>query len=406
MSATGNTMLSRKIFSSFAIFLMSMLCFSCGMQHKTVSPEIRSQMLDDLREGRLTLRCKIDCDFTWLQNYPSMAKMHNTGMWEDLAILVMQIGLENGPSYFFLGKAADGLGYYESAVKYYNYSLAMYRDPNALNHCKGTDRPGFCGDLEYEYEIPLLIGDATKKRDALLHPTISSPAPPPAPEPQKKKPDPTVKAAQEYLAKLGYDPGTPDGMMGKKTKEAIRQFQANNNLEITGKLSNEIMALLKNPEAIGYTAQEAVAAPSSSESVESEQTAPPQSESILPQATATGDTPKTDPVVAKKISDNTASSAPPPEKTDSKPSLSGNESGPESTSAKTEPATPPPPPTVIGHGTVTGPADALAKPKFSADVVTSIPNGTRVDILGEEGDFYKISYQGKEVFINSMFISK
>lgn len=375
-------MIRKKILSFLSISILSFFCFACAMQHKTVSPTVRSEMLNDLKEGRMTLRCKLDCDWTWLQNYPSMTKLHNLAMWEDLAVLVMQIGLENGPSYFFLGKAADGLAYYDAAIKYYNYSLALYRDPNALNHCKGRERPGFCGDVDYEYEIPLLIGDATKKRDALLHPVATAPAPPPKPEaPPKKKPDPTVKAAQEDLVRLGFDIGLPDGLMGKMTREAIRQFQEVNNIESTGKLDSETLSLLKSSTAKGNPSQGTESGKRLPGTVEGgsqrvEETDQP------PPSSLTG--PSGEQQTGPKGSQKTITEV-----------VTGGTTPP-----------PPPPPTVIGHGTVIGPAEALAKPKVSADVVASIPNETRVDILGQEGDFYKISYQGKEVYINSMFISK
>ena len=39
---------------------------------------------------------------------------------------------------------------------------------------------------------------------------------------------------QKRLVELGYDPGIPDGMMGAKTKDAIKAFQRDNSLEETG----------------------------------------------------------------------------------------------------------------------------------------------------------------------------
>jgi hypothetical protein len=44
----------------------------------------------------------------------------------------------------------------------------------------------------------------------------------------------TVKEAQERLIALGYRPGKPDGLMGKATTQALRQFQQDRGLAVTG----------------------------------------------------------------------------------------------------------------------------------------------------------------------------
>jgi hypothetical protein len=41
-----------------------------------------------------------------------------------------------------------------------------------------------------------------------------------------------IQQIQEKLAALGYDPGPVDGVLGRKTKNAITQYQADNNLPI------------------------------------------------------------------------------------------------------------------------------------------------------------------------------
>ncbi|MDB5849818.1 MAG: peptidoglycan-binding protein [Rhodoferax sp.] len=46
----------------------------------------------------------------------------------------------------------------------------------------------------------------------------------------------SVKSAQERLSALGYDVGTPDGAMGRKTTTALRSFQQSRNLPQTGRL--------------------------------------------------------------------------------------------------------------------------------------------------------------------------
>ncbi|MGI9484131.1 MAG: peptidoglycan-binding protein [Hyphomicrobiales bacterium] len=81
------------------------------------------------------------------------------------------------------------------------------------------------------------------------------------PKPQKnaakstQEPSPLVELSkaniqeiQAYLNALGYGAGTPDGNVGPKTKEAVRQFQAANGLVPSGEINLEFLKkLTKQP---------------------------------------------------------------------------------------------------------------------------------------------------------------
>jgi ankyrin repeat protein len=51
--------------------------------------------------------------------------------------------------------------------------------------------------------------------------------------------DPTIYQVQKKLKELGYDPGPPDGIWGKKTISAIKRFQRDNGLTVTGQLDEQ-----------------------------------------------------------------------------------------------------------------------------------------------------------------------
>jgi localization factor PodJL len=56
-----------------------------------------------------------------------------------------------------------------------------------------------------------------------------------------------IQNLQLILAKNKYDPGPADGVMGERTVNAIKQFQADNGLEANGKIDQSLVAvLLKN----------------------------------------------------------------------------------------------------------------------------------------------------------------
>jgi hypothetical protein len=57
-------------------------------------------------------------------------------------------------------------------------------------------------------------------------------------------PDFDVRAAQLYLTFMGFDPGQVDGIMGSRTRAALRSFQTSHGLAPTVELDDEILAFL------------------------------------------------------------------------------------------------------------------------------------------------------------------
>ncbi len=56
---------------------------------------------------------------------------------------------------------------------------------------------------------------------------------------------PTIKQIQQALKNAGFNPGNPDGRMGKQTRVAIREFQKAYNLHVDGKVGKQTWALLE-----------------------------------------------------------------------------------------------------------------------------------------------------------------
>lgn len=54
----------------------------------------------------------------------------------------------------------------------------------------------------------------------------------------------TIKKVQKALNDLGYSCGKADGVAGKKTKEAVKQYQKDNGLTVDGKIGNEVIKAL------------------------------------------------------------------------------------------------------------------------------------------------------------------
>jgi peptidoglycan hydrolase-like protein with peptidoglycan-binding domain len=64
-----------------------------------------------------------------------------------------------------------------------------------------------------------------------------------------------ITSAQRRLAELGYDPGVVDGELGADTQIAIRHFQADRGIAVTGRLSENLIIELNRSDPRANQAQ-------------------------------------------------------------------------------------------------------------------------------------------------------
>jgi peptidoglycan hydrolase-like protein with peptidoglycan-binding domain len=53
-----------------------------------------------------------------------------------------------------------------------------------------------------------------------------------------------VRRVQQRLVEFGHDPGTVDGIMGERTRDALRSFQQSRGIEPTGEPDGRTLAEL------------------------------------------------------------------------------------------------------------------------------------------------------------------
>src|SRR6185503_11418201 len=75
-----------------------------------------------------------------------------------------------------------------------------------------------------------------------------------------KPSDDTIRRAQQALERAGYEIGTPDGQMGQRTVAAIKRFQTDRYLSVTGQLDQTTLAALGVASATGTSSMPHVAA--------------------------------------------------------------------------------------------------------------------------------------------------
>ena len=85
----------------------------------------------------------------------------------------------------------------------------------------------------------------TSARVPESRPEVRAPSPrevpPAAPTPQA---DPVIRQIQGILQERGYGPGPLDGVLGKKTREALRRFQKDHHLAVTGEINADTKSVL------------------------------------------------------------------------------------------------------------------------------------------------------------------
>ena len=85
----------------------------------------RPELLAQLQLGRPVLRCREACLPTWREAQPYAARLDASGQWGDLAATVMRTEYQDDLSLYYLGRAAEGLGFYPAAVSYYRQSMEL-----------------------------------------------------------------------------------------------------------------------------------------------------------------------------------------------------------------------------------------------------------------------------------------
>ncbi len=141
----------------------------CSTKYQAVTPELQATFLADLQAGKLNLDCGEGCALTWGQRAATIHAVDLGERWQELATDVMQIGFGSDLAYYYLGQAAQGLGYHQAAIAYYSQSLALATGQNPLVKCTpgalqvqaGSDP---CQGVNLVSDIPVLV---QASRDAI-----------------------------------------------------------------------------------------------------------------------------------------------------------------------------------------------------------------------------------------------
>jgi hypothetical protein len=122
--------------------LVALACVSLVGCAERVDSAKQAESLALLRAGRPLLTCHEPCLAQWRGAQPQAAQLDAGGHWQDLALLLARIGYQDDLSLYYLGRAAEGIGYRTAAAGYYRQSTQV---SGTANSCRSLSR--LCGGV-------------------------------------------------------------------------------------------------------------------------------------------------------------------------------------------------------------------------------------------------------------------
>jgi SH3 domain-containing protein len=98
-------------------------------------------LYDSLISGNAQLDCRLACVSTWVRVLPQLNILHHKAEWKQLAFETLRIGFETDLSWYYLGRAAEGLEATDAAKVYYQKSIAAYTNKRRCSTCNGLTFP-------------------------------------------------------------------------------------------------------------------------------------------------------------------------------------------------------------------------------------------------------------------------
>jgi hypothetical protein len=126
-----------------AIVSIALALVNCAQtSNSRNSQAARTQALEDFSNGKTRLTCETACFIAWSSASKKIKALHDNKLWEDLSLEVIQIGYASDLTYFYLGRAAAGMGHAEAAKNYYRLGLSQTQHCDSwLSSCDGFDFP-------------------------------------------------------------------------------------------------------------------------------------------------------------------------------------------------------------------------------------------------------------------------
>lgn len=158
-------------------FLLLALVFVYGCAQKGVQSNTGVNLtanLEAIVKGKARLTCQVECSGSWGSARRKLKSLHDNKLWEDLALEVSKIGFESDLGYYYLGKAAAGMGNTDAALIYYRLGLTkIHKCDGVINNCDGFALP-----KDIQFQIAQLAPATQQPRQVQSTPPANKPKQP------------------------------------------------------------------------------------------------------------------------------------------------------------------------------------------------------------------------------------
>lgn len=119
------------------------LLASCAFHTKTQSVQtVADGSSKEFSTGAVRLECQTSCALGWRLKSRHVKSLYDNKLWTDLAAQVIDINYPSDLTYYYLGRAAEGMKQHEAADIYYRLALTeLHRCDGWMNDCDGFDFP-------------------------------------------------------------------------------------------------------------------------------------------------------------------------------------------------------------------------------------------------------------------------
>jgi hypothetical protein len=93
-------------------------------------------------------------------------------------------------------------------------------------------------------QVPLPVARRDRVASVAAHPKVRPVISEPLVSQPVRNADPIVLAIQQALADAAYGPVTADGISGRQTTDAIRRFQLDQGMAVTGEINDDLISRL------------------------------------------------------------------------------------------------------------------------------------------------------------------
>jgi hypothetical protein len=190
--------------------LIALACLSLVGCAERIDMGNPAESLALLRAGRPLLTCREPCLAEWRSAQPQAAQLDAGARWQDLALLLMRIGYQDDLSLYYLGRAAEGIGYRRAAAGYYRQSTLV---SGSSSSCLNRSR--LCGGVGLPRAAALRVAaierELIRARSRRTEPAPPEPATPEVPPEEAAPPTPNPVASPQGPTASEYIEPPPAG---------------------------------------------------------------------------------------------------------------------------------------------------------------------------------------------------